>query len=190
MTGQFTKREVSGLKDEQTTEAVRRRDEAAIGEVIKTYSKLLWKIASAVLDQVGSVQDVEECVADTFVYFWENPNKYDPQRGKLKTWLSIIARSKAIDRYRELSQNVTLSLEKGEFTDRLGVEDKILQQEREHTLFAALNRLEHGECDILLRRYYYDQKPREIALALDMSVKQVNNRLYQTKQKLRKELLE
>lgn len=84
---------------------------------------------------------------------------------------------------------MTLSLEMGEFTDRLGVEEKILQQEREHTLLAALNRLEQGECDILLRRYYYDQKPREIALALDMSVKQVNNRLYQTKQKLRKELL-
>lgn len=92
------------MKDEQTAEAVGRRDEAVIGEVIKAYSKLLWNIASAVLDQVGSVQDVEECVADTFVYFWENPNKYDPQRGKLKTWLSIIARSKAIDRYRELSK--------------------------------------------------------------------------------------
>lgn len=190
MTGQFTKREVRFLKDEQTAEAVRQRDEAVMGEVIRAYSKLLWKIAGAVLEQVGSEQDVEECVADTFVYFWENPNKYDPQRGRLKTWLSIIARSKAIDRYRALSQAVTISLEKGEFVDRLGVEDKILQKERERTLLAALNRLEQGECDILLRRYYYDQKPREIALALDMSVKQVNNRLYQTKQKLRKVLLE
>ena len=36
--------------------------------------------------------------------------------------------------------------------------------------------------------YYYDQKPKEIALAMDMSVKQVDNRLYQTKLKLRESL--
>jgi len=41
-----------------------------------------------------------------------------------------------------------------------------------------------------VRRYYYGQKPKEIALALNMSVKQVDNRLYQTKRRLRQVLCE
>lgn len=52
----------------------------------------------------------------------------------------------------------------------------------------AVNALGEPDREILVRRYYYEQKPKEIALALNLSVKQVNNRLYQTKQKLREAL--
>ena len=62
--------------------------------MIRKYSKLLWSVSGAVLSHIGSAQDVEECVADAFIYLWEHPDKYNPERGKLKTWLSIIAHSK------------------------------------------------------------------------------------------------
>jgi DNA-directed RNA polymerase specialized sigma24 family protein len=39
-----------------------------------------------------------------------------------------------------------------------------------------------------LRRYYYQQKPKDIAVAVDLSVKQVENRLFRAKQSLRKQL--
>ena len=74
------------MNDERTITAIKNRNEAAINEVITKYSKLLWAVAGAVLNNMGSTQDVEECVADTFIYLWEHPDKYDPQRGKLKTW--------------------------------------------------------------------------------------------------------
>ena len=87
------------------------RNEAAINETITKYSKLLWSVAEAVLSHIGSVQDVEECVADTFIYLWEHPEKFDHQRGKLKTWLSIVARTQAVNRYREITKRNTLPLE-------------------------------------------------------------------------------
>lgn len=49
--------------------------------------------------------------------------------------------------------------------------------------------LEEPDREILLRRYYYDQKPREIAMALDMPVKHVENHLYRTKRRLRETLI-
>lgn len=52
-------------------------------------------------------------------------------------------------------------------------------------LISAVRALGEPEQEILIRRYYYDQKPKEIAVALDMPVKQVENHLYRTKQKLR-----
>ncbi len=176
------------MNDERTISAIRHRDEAAINEVIRKYSKLLWSVAGPVLSSIGSTQDIEECVADTFIYLWEHPDKFDPRRGKLKTWLSIIARTQAINRYREIAKRDTVPLEDIGFMDHLGMVDDILKEETRRALIAAINALGEPEREILIRRYYYEQKPKEIALALDMSVKQVDNRLYQTKLKLREAL--
>ena len=72
--------------------------------------------------------------------------------------------------------------------DRLGMADAINAREARQALRAAVDALGEPDREILIRRYYYNQKPREIALALDMRVKQVDNRLYQTKRKLREAL--
>ena len=168
--------------------AIRNRSEGAINETIDKYSKLLWSIIGKVLNNIGSVQDIEECVADTFIYLWENPHKFDPSRGKLKSWLSIIARTKAIDRCREIAKTRTISLESTILVSDLGIVDDMIQEETRRVLIAAVNALGEPDREILVRRYYYEQKPKEIALALNLSVKQVNNRLYQTKQKLREAL--
>ena len=176
------------MNDERMITAIKNRSEAAINEVITKYSKLLWLVAGAVLNNIGSTQDVEECVADTFIYLWEHPEKYNPQRGKLKTWLSIIARTQAVNRCREIAKRNIVSLEDTAFIDQLGIVDTFLEAETRRALLAAVNALGEPDREILIRRYYYEQKPKEIALALDMSVKQVDNRLYQTKLKLRESL--
>ena len=157
-------------------------------ELITRYSKLLWSVAGSVLHGMGTTQDIEECVADTFIYLWEHPDKYDPHRGKLKTWLSIVARTRAVNRWRELAKQDTISLEDTDLIAQLGVVDDILEAEAKRSLLASINALGEPDREILIRRYYYDQKPKEIAFALDMSVKQVDNRLYQTKLKLRESL--
>ena len=187
MTGQSVQ-EVTFLNDEKIITDIKNRSEVAINEIITKYSKLLWSVAEAVLSHIGSVQDVEECVADTFIYLWEHPEKFDHQRGKLKTWLSIVARTQAVNRYREITKRNTLPLEDTDFVDQLDVADAVLEVETRQALLAAVNALCEPEREILIRRYYYDQKPKEIALALNMSVKQIDNRLYQTKRRLREML--
>lgn len=176
------------MNDERVITAIKNRNEAAINEVIKKYSKLLWSVAGAVLHQIGSTQDIEECVADAFIYLWEHPEKYDSQRGRLKTWLSIVARTQAVNRCREIAKRNVVPLEDTDFIDQLGIVDTFLETETRRALLAAVHALGEPDREILIRRYYYEQKPKEIALALDLSVKQVDNRLYQTKLKLRKTL--
>lgn len=176
------------MNDERTILAIRKREADAINEVIKKYSKLLWSVSGAILNNIGATQDVEECVADTFIYLWEHPDKYDPGRGRLKTWLSIVARTQAVNRCREIAKRNTVPLEETDFINHIGIVDDILKEETRRTLLAAINALGEPDREILIRRYYYEQKPKEIALALDMSVKQIDNRLYQTKLKLREVL--
>ncbi len=165
---------------------IKEKDELTICKIINKYSRLLWPIAATVLKNVGTEQDVEECVADVFIDLWENPDKYDPERGSLKSWLCMVARCRAIDRYRALSKHSTVSLESAMMVGRMGMQDALLQEETKKELVAAVNALGDVEKDILIRRYYYEQKPKEIAKALDLPLKQVENHLYRSKQKLRK----
>ena len=127
-------------------------------------------MAAAALRGVGTEQDAEEAAADAFVYLWEHPEKFDPRRGSLKTWLSVVARSRALDRSREILRCRA---------------EALLAGERRAALNAAVDALAEPDREILLRRYYFGQKPREIAAALGLDKKQVDNRLYQTKRRLR-----
>ena len=72
-----------------------------------------------------------------------------------------------------------------ELADPLGVPEALLAGERRAALNAAVDALAEPDREILLRRYYFGQKPREIAAALGLDKKQVDNRLYQTKRRLR-----
>ena len=176
------------MKDETIICALRSREPEVMNTVIDKYSRLLWPIADMVLKNVGNEQDVEECVADAFIFLWEHPEKFDPARGSLKSWLCIVARSRAIDRYRQITRRSTVSLEETVLADSFGMQEELLRQETRKELLAAINALGEPGREILVRRYYYDQKPRHIALALGLTVKQVNNSLYHTKRLLREAL--
>ena len=176
------------MRDENLIDRIRQQDEAAISSCIERYSRLLWPIAAAVLKHVGSDQDVEECVADAFIYLWQHPGKFDPGRGTLKSWLCIIVRSRAIDRYREITRRDTLPLEEAVLSGGLGLQDELMRGETRRELLTAVNALGEPGREILVRRYYYGQKPREIAMALGLTVKQVDNSLYRSKRQLRETL--
>lgn len=178
------------MSDEKIINAIKNGDETAIEQVMDKYSRLLWTVASAVLKNVASEQDVEECVADVFISLWQNPEKYDAARGGLRTWLCIKTRSRALDRYREISRRSALPLEEVIAAETIGAAELAAEEETRRELAAAIDTLAVQEREILIRRYYYGQKPREIALALDMSVKKVDNCLYRAKRKLREELEE
>ena len=176
------------MQDKKLAAELEKRNEAAMSRLIDQYAKLLWSVAGAVLHGVGTAQDVEECVADVFIYLWEDPRRYDPQRGTLKSWLAMVARSKAIDRWRELSARSAVPWDEVFLTGETDTVDSVMEEETRRALIAAVNALGEPDREILVRRYYYGQKPKEIALALNMSVKQVDNRLYQTKRRLRQAL--
>ncbi len=173
------------MTEDSIIRGVQARDEKAIQEVILKYSRLLWPIVQSVLHNVGSVQDTEECIADVFIQLWQQPENFDPGRGSLKTWLCLVARSKAIDRYRQLSRHATVPLDSAMMLSRIGLQEAFEQAESRQELRKAVAALSDTERDILIRRYYYEQKPRQIALALGLTVKQVDNCLYRAKQKLK-----
>lgn len=194
MTGQLNvpfEKEVSVLSDKKIILAIAARDERMLAFVVQKYSKLLWKIAASILNNAASAQDVEECVADVFIYLWQYPEKYDPDKAKLSSWLSVIVRSKAVDSYRRITRKREISMEEIMVHSLGYAENNVAEEEMEERhsrdkLRSCIDELDEREKDLVMRRYYYEQKPAEIAVALDMPKKQVENRLYYVRQKLRR----
>lgn len=86
-------------------------DERALDAAILSYSRLLWSIARAVLHNVGTAEDMEECVADAFIQLWKSSSMLNETRGSIKTWLCVAVKSRAIDRYRKIVQKSEVGLD-------------------------------------------------------------------------------
>ena len=177
--------EVPVVGDKKIISDIRERNEKTFEYVVDRYSKLVWKIASSILINASSICEVEECVADVFIYLWEYPEKFDPEKGKLSSWLSMIARSRAIDRFRRILKEKQVSFDEAQLLlekEQLSIDD----DNRADKLKECIDKLGSEEKEIIIRRFYYEQKNREIALAMGMKPKQIENHIYNAKNKLRK----
>lgn len=64
------------------------------------FAEIYAEMRSPLLRQVRRVlppHDAEEVVHDTFLQLWQHPQRFDPSRGSLRTYLHMVARSKAVD---------------------------------------------------------------------------------------------
>lgn len=176
--------EVPAVGDKKIISDIQDRDEKTFEYVVDKYSKLVWKVASSILINASSICEIEECVADVFIYLWEHPEKYDPEKGKLSSWLSMIARSRAIDRFRKILNEKQVALD-----EMLLLEKEQIPTDNDYRidkLKECVDRLGSEEKEIIIRRFFYQQKNREIALAMGLKPKQIENRIYNAKNKLRK----
>ena len=74
---------------------LRARDQACIPLLYDHYGDALYGI---ILRIVGREDAAAEVLQDTFVKIWKNGATYDPERGRLFTWMLNIARNLAINR--------------------------------------------------------------------------------------------
>src|SRR5258707_6731225 len=88
--------------DEDLAQRLQQRDPDALETLISRYSREVYYFIRLVLDGVGLTQDAEECVNDLFVAVWQEIETFDPERGTLRTWLTMRAKYIALDRRRQL----------------------------------------------------------------------------------------
>lgn len=176
------------MTDTVAVVGIENRDTGLFNDLICQHSKNMWQIACAVLKAAGGEGDVEDCIAETFAALWEDPEQYDPQGGSLQDWLCTKARSKAMERYRVLSGSGTVPLDGPMMMGRMGMQDAALLEKNKRELSAAVASLSDTERDILIRRFYYEQNIKEIAIALNITPKDVQGQLHRSKQLLRKAL--
>lgn len=177
------------MDDEKLVRMIRQGNKEALEQLMDRYTRLLWVIVGGILQkqQGFGAEDIEETVSDVFIELWQNIDKFDPEKGGIKLYLSMLARSRAKNRLsRERKDNI-LSVD--EFRERIAAleeqpEEQIIQEEESRLLYETLAKLSEPTKSILLFRYFYEMKPKAIAKRLSLEVKEVNNRLYRGKKQL------
>lgn len=91
-------------------ERIAARDEAALADFYDRHSRLAYTVIRRIL---GSPSDAEEVLQETFVRVWSCADAYDAMLGSPATWLTRIARNRAIDRLRALRVRGNVSVEAG-----------------------------------------------------------------------------
>ena len=171
-----------GIEDNSHVTGITKRDEDTFQELFQTYAKLLWAVAGGVLSNcAGAEQDIEECVSDAFIELWNHPEKYDPSRGSIKSYLCRITKNKAIDIWRRKSKDNIISLYDYVETP---TEDDSFDIPDYSQLYEAVRELPEPTREIVIRRYFHDEKPGKIAKRLGLPKKEIENRLYRGKKEL------
>jgi RNA polymerase sigma-70 factor, ECF subfamily len=76
------------------------RDPVQFERAYREHRAAMFAAAQRVLRDAAAAEDV---VQDVFMGLWRNPDSYDPRRSRLSTYLTLLARSRALDRWRSRS---------------------------------------------------------------------------------------
>ena len=173
--------------DDEMIAAMQGGDESALGIVIDRYTAyvgtIVWNIVGGKLNEA----DAEEIISETFHTLWKNRSKI--QRGKLKAYLSSIARSRSLNALKRANQEVSLD---DDFVGIMisGPEDDTVKEEEYEALRKSLDSLPEPDRTIFIRHYYSYQKISEIAEKLGLNINTVQTKLRRGREALRKELTE
>lgn len=156
-------------------------------EATKKYGGLVKAITIKILHH--QEEDVEECIADTFVSLWKNINSYNLERGTLKGYIACIARNTAINRYNKLNRQQTYALENDDIASQENIEETIARKSDIQVLQSLIEDMGEPDKEIFIRRFFLFEKVKKIGEALGLTPKTVENKLFRGKQRLRKQLI-
>lgn len=162
-----------------------RRDEAALGLLYDRWSALVYSVAARFV----SGEDAEEVLEDTFWQAWRQAEQYRNGRGKVSTWLTLIARSRALDRRRKLRRAIvrpwTDADEGAPAEDAECPLEATISSEERGLIFRAIAMLPVEQEETVRLAYFGGLSQVEIARRLDQPIGTIKTRARLAAAKLR-----
>jgi RNA polymerase sigma-70 factor (ECF subfamily) len=172
--------------------AVARGDVAAFGELYDRHAATLYAVLLRIL---GSPEDAQEALQETFLKVWTNAPAFDAERGSEIAWLISIARSRGIDRLRsrrvrsdrENDAGREISIQTGFVEKKTGADDAVASQERV-AVRSALDELPAAQRTALEMAYFEGLSQSEIAQRTGEPLGTIKTRMQLGMKKLRERL--
>jgi RNA polymerase sigma-70 factor, ECF subfamily len=176
------------LSDAVLAVAVARHDQSALAELHRRHGGSLFCVALRVL----SVRELaEEVVHDVFLRLWRSPERFDPARGSLRSFLLALAHDRAVDIVR--GQNARLRSEDGDAHERKTpsvVEDDILDFVIGQELRDAVGTLCRTEREAISLAYFGGRSDVKVASLLGIPQRTARSRIRSGLARLRMALIE
>lgn len=166
-------------------------------EFKKIYAEYAPTILKMTHQWLGDLQAAEDVTHDVFLAFLEHPERYDPKKASLRTYLTAMARYKAIDYMRRKRREMThdfwhMRSEVAReivvrFEER--VERELLRDALWQELTQALETLRALERDVIIGHYVQGESHRLLAERLERPLGTVKTLLLQGLKRLRRHFL-
>jgi RNA polymerase sigma-70 factor (ECF subfamily) len=170
--------------DIELLHAVARGDEGGLARLYGRYRIILF---SVILRILKSREEAEDVLQEVFLQVWKRAKDFDESRGRPFTWLVTLARSRAIDRIRQLGARQRLADSAAQNpTDSTSdaVADTLHSEQRE-IVARALAALPEEQRHTLNLAYFEGLTQSEIAEQLDTPLGTVKTRMRSGMIKLR-----
>ncbi|HEY3103230.1 MAG TPA: sigma-70 family RNA polymerase sigma factor [Pyrinomonadaceae bacterium] len=176
--------ESTQLTDANLLNAIARQDEQALASLYDRYRRILFGLLMRML---RSREEAEDVLQEVFLQVWRQAPDFDPRRGRPFTWLVTLARSRAIDRLRQLGSRQRLASSAIEFAGE-GISDaaeNTFRAEQRQLVAAALTELSEEQRRTLTLAYFEGLTQAEIAERLRSPLGTVKTRMRSGMIKLR-----
>ncbi len=88
---------IEEVSDAQLVTSIARWSEVALAEVYRRHAGAVFGLAKKVLNSAAEAEDVTQ---EVFLRLWNQPERYDPVRGSLRSFLLAQAHGRAVDQVR------------------------------------------------------------------------------------------
>jgi RNA polymerase sigma-70 factor, ECF subfamily len=153
--------------------SVARGDREALARLYDRHADVVLALIQRIVRDAALAEDL---LHDVFLEAWHHAGAYDPQRGSVRTWLMIRARSRALDRRGKLARDADVALRAGREPVRFEGEADVIGIDG-----ARLRRLAAGLDAELVRvielAYFEGLSSSEMAEALSIPVGTVKSRM-------------
>jgi RNA polymerase sigma-70 factor, ECF subfamily len=132
----------------------------------------------------------EDVVQDVFAQLWLRPRSFDPSRGSLRSYVTMLARSRALDRWRSQSardaalERLTTEVGRTRSEERSAA-DAAIERESSSRVAGSVRRLPDTQREAVLLAYGRQLTASEIAAAMGVPVGTAKSRVRLGLQRLR-----
>jgi RNA polymerase sigma-70 factor, ECF subfamily len=180
-------RPMSEASDAVLAIATAKGERLALAEIYRRHGGPVFRLAQRLLNDDKAAEDV---VQDVFVRFWQEPERFDPERGELRSFLLMKSHSKSVDVIRsETSRRRRDQLDANDFSRAsYDVEREVLDLELAHRVNAALSNLPEPERKAITLAFFGGHSYREVANMLSEPEGTVKSRIRNGLKVLRRNL--
>ena len=177
-------RDVEEVSDARLVTSIARYNEVALAEVYRRHGRAVYGLARRVLQDAGEAEDVTQ---EVFLRLWREPDRFDPGRGSLRSFLLAQAHGRAVDAVRSSSSRRSRESREAARTARAeyDMQHEVWDLALADQVAQAMGELSEDERRAIQLAYFDGHTYREVARVLEQPEGTVKSRIRSGLRRLR-----
>jgi len=182
-------RHIDEVSDARLVTSIARYSEVALAEVYRRHGRSVYGLARRVLQDAAEAEDITQ---EVFLRLWREPERFDPERGTLRSFLLAQAHGRSVDVIRSSSSRRAREVREAARTARAeyDMEHEAWDLALADKVASAMGELSDDERRAIELAYFEGRTYREVAQVLDQPEGTVKSRIRSGMRRLRDALAE